>query len=118
MGKWLWAAGWDTRPQAMMKKRPTLAASAGAQVDGLGAFPLRIRLDVEQDALTLDEAAHPGLLHRADVNENVATSIIWTDEAITFVVIEEFHDTALRHRISPAFLAVTLVLKRRHHLNW
>src|ERR1700704_1808979 len=43
----------------------------------------------------------PGALDRGDVHENIARTIVWFDEAITTLGIEELDDTCHCHRELP-----------------
>src|SRR2546421_835919 len=71
------------------------------QVHGLRALALLVRLDVERDALTFVERFLPGVFHRRDVHEHVASAIVRLDEAVAALAVEELDHSTLRHREAP-----------------
>src|SRR5262249_21116233 len=71
------------------------------EVDGLRALALLVGLDVETDALSLSQRLESGTLDRRDVNEHVAPTVVWLDEAVATLTIEKLDRTGLSHREAP-----------------
>jgi len=70
--------------------------SGGAQIVGRGLSGPSIRDNLVGDLLSLVEAAHPGALDGADMDENVLAAVIRLDEAKALLVVEPLYGS-LRH---------------------
>src|SRR5271154_6409375 len=62
---------------------PDHALAGDDQIDRLRTFALFIRLDIEADALALDQRLQPRTLYSGDVHEHVATPVVWFDEPVS-----------------------------------
>src|ERR1043166_2143520 len=91
-------------PMALMqrKSRNVWPRSAGDnEVDRLGSLAFLVGLDVEADALPFVERLEPGALHRGDVHEHVASTIVGFDEAVAPLAVEELDGPAHCHWEAP-----------------
>src|SRR5271170_1784541 len=72
------------------------------EIDRFGALALLIRLDIEADALPLDQRLQPGAFHGGDMHEHVAPSVVWLDEPIAALAVKKLDRTGHCHRATPS----------------
>ena len=86
---------WSRAPAARAVR---VNLSSDDKIDGFWTFALLVRFNVETDPLPLVQALQSGLFYCGNMNKHVASAVIWLDETVAPLAIEEFHDTRLRHR--------------------
>src|SRR5580658_3294167 len=83
--------------------RDAAAVLAGDdQIDGFRTLALLVRLDVEADALPLDQRLQSRALDSGDMHENISPTVVRFDKPITTLAVEEFDRTGHCHRETPS----------------
>src|SRR5215204_814573 len=67
------------------------------QIHSFRAFALLVGLDFELDSLSFGQRLQSGVLDGGDVHEHIASPIVWLDEAIPALAIEELDRTTHGH---------------------
>src|SRR4051812_25652376 len=90
------------RPAAEMRPPSSgLCLRRQHQVHGFRALALLVRLDLETDTLSFGQILQARALHRRDVHEHVASTVVRLDEAVAALTIEELDCPSHGHRETP-----------------
>src|SRR5215216_2528250 len=75
---------------ADLRVRQCRSSAGDDQVHSLRAFALFVGLDFKLNSLSFGQRLQSGVLDGRDVHEDIAPAIVWLDEAIPALAIEEF----------------------------
>src|ERR1700676_5038301 len=73
--------------------RSDVTSSGDDEIDRFRPPTLLFGLDLEADALTLDQRFQPSAFNSGDVHEHVAAAVVGLDETVTAFAIEELDRT-------------------------
>src|SRR5271156_1902746 len=83
-------------------RRGNVTSSGDDEIDRFRALTLLVGLDIEADALTLDQRFQPRTFNSGDVHEHVAAAVVGLDETVAAFAVEELDRTTHCHRVTPS----------------
>src|ERR1700686_2224708 len=82
-------------------RRGNVTSSGDDEIDRFRALALLVGLDIEADALALDQRFQPSAFNSGDVHEYVAAAVVGLDETVAAFTVEELDRTTHCHRATP-----------------
>jgi len=89
-------------PSAPHFRASIFSLTSNHKIDGLRAFALFVRLDIETNPLTLIQILKACLFNRGDVYKDISSAIVRLNKTVASFPIKELDDASLCHRETPS----------------
>src|ERR1700726_18148 len=105
-------------PRRAPTRRGNVTSSGDDEIDRFWALALLVGLDIEADALTLDQRFQPRTFNSGNVHEHVAAAVVGLDETVAAFAVEELDRTTHCHRATPSPVDASPSAPTARRLGW